>query len=55
MGIDMVFHTLITRQKDKKKKHKTNLLPFVTGMLAPFFLSSTATMESPSSIIYANK
>lgn len=51
----MVFHTLITRQKDKKKKNKTNLLPFVTGMLAPFFLSSTATMESPSSIIYANK
>lgn len=53
MSVDMLFHTLITRQQDKK--NKTDLLSLVTGMLAPFSLSSTGTMEPPSSIIYTNK
>lgn len=53
MGIDKVFYTLIKRQQDKE--NKTNLLSLVTGMLAPFFLSSTTPTEPPSSIIYTNK
>lgn len=55
MGTDMLFHTLVTRQQDKKYKNKTDLLCSVTGMLAPFFLSSTTSVESSPSIIYANK